>query len=528
MTYSYREIHEYARDVRAVVNQPRTTLVRPDDLSWSASRLLRLTQMLKDTQPDLCALIEGCLGDIAALQPDRAVERVRAVGERRPQDPVVWALACHVLAQILSEYSSEASAETVTDLRGSLGEWFGKLQQAIEDRGLSADEATLVCLQAMVGQCALFHDADALDWASGRLLFVLAGGRLGSDVRLQCAALAAGLVSGTAYADDRARLTGLLDEAGKENPEALKIRELLGGVVHSVDLMKSSMEAVRRGSQSTKAVPRAGAGKKRKKPGVSLAAFWESVAGWIPWLLVVGVLGGCLWGAGLAWDWLEGTAPVGNQTLKDSYAQMRAQNEARREREEAEANAPAIPESDPGYSSPDQGPGVPDFEAAPPEPVTAVSPTPRPTAIPTPEPTPDIRETALSRITQRDAGRMRARVRLQRSVVPPTQAIVPGVQPRNVRVWGEYIRTEPVYDPATPQQATVKYWVNWFEDGSELGLQWIDSRYEWTGETWEMTAAARCLNRQNAEGLLVYVLDDVETRWAKALFERNPFYDRMD
>jgi len=519
MPATLKEFHEYAKAVRAVVGQPRTSLVRADDLAWSASRLLKLAQVSRDRDAALAQLVDDCLGDIAALQPDRAVDRVKAAFAGREKAPEVWVLACHALAQILSEYSSEASAQTITDLRTSLPDWFGKAQKGVEARPVPYDEATLLCLQAIVGQAALFHDMDALDWAAERLMLNIDPQRMG-DLELESAALCSGLFADPMRTGERQRIGLALDEAAKTNPRALEVRQLLGAAAPPVDPLQKSVEISRRTSSVSRQV--ATKRGKPKKEATGWAKFWESYGGFVPWIAVLGVMGLCIWGAGKAWDYIEGTAPVGDRTLKDSYAEMRTVNEQARAKAEEEANAPAIPESDPNYVPPATPGETPAAEATPFEAVPTPEPTPEPS--PPPPPAPDPRVVALEAVADRDAADLRARIRMRRDVIPPGQRVAAGVQPKALRVYGEYIRREASLDPADQAKGVVKYWIAWYEDGRPMGEQWIDGRYEWNGTDWKLSAAARSLNRTNEQGLVMYVLDDPETKWAAGLFVDNPFY----
>lgn len=506
----YRKVVEYGRFLRAFVEEPASALVRPEDLAYCASRLLLLAQFVRREDRALAALIEGSLQDLAAMNPEGAIRRVREGRSVWEATPIYWALSCHVLAHTLSEFTRETSPATVAELRHSLADWFPRFRHSLEARGAGGDERQIVCLQCYLTQCGIFHDVHAMAWCKDRLLATLSPERLNTEVALEAAALLAGFLSRDEEAASRSHLAMLLDRAASQSPSARQARESLSDIIPSrpEHVMPSSTATISPRTEAAGRKPvRVKKSKAKKSGGGAMASLLESIAPFLGPAILIGLLIGCVWGFGQFFDWFENTSHVGQQSLGDWYRNARQSNEERAAAEAARAAEEAL-EALQAASGPEMAePELLD------EPSLAIA-TPEPEAAPEPA---DPRE-VFEEILARDTRSFTSRVRVPREMVTAAGG--------RATTHGEFVRVDKyTVSQSGREHSTASFAIRWFENGQPKGLQTIDARYAWDGSVWELVGAARSVSPpETPDEQRQYVLSAEERAWAASLFQENPFY----
>ncbi|MDK2971337.1 MAG: hypothetical protein PWP23_1092 [Candidatus Sumerlaeota bacterium] len=508
---TFRHLVEHGKFLRRFVTEPVTSLVRQEDLSYCASRLLLLRQYVGRRDPALGDLLEKTLEDLARLSPNSALDRLRGGEGTWGNSPVYWCLANHVLAQVLSEFSAEVPASTVTELRSSLGQWFPRLRETLEQvGGLALDDKFLVCLQCFLTQCAIFHDAGSFEWAGERMLGAVTPQSLDSEVAVECAALLAGIFSRPQDEGVQAQLVGMLTQAGAAGNTMAKeaVGSMAGLIV--VDPMRHSTSTTTlpvEGSRGPSKLVQTPGSKKKAKKSFSIGETIGTYSWLIILLVVIAVCLGCIGGVGWVYDWFEHNSNVGNQSIKDWYATAEANNDATRNQ-------------DGGLAVSETPEPIEDIlaDVVTPVPTPTIAPTPPPTPTPAPLSEEEIRA-AFDVLNEKHTRFMKSRLGIPRQA----ESINGGA---TVTVHCEYIRTDPpIISKIGGWKASVTHRIKWFEERTHVGTHSIEARYEWTGTEWKLTAAARCLNVKDAHGNTVYATSADERAWAEALFTYNPFYE---
>ncbi len=481
---------EYGRHLQSAASQPPTSLVAPEDLSFCASRVLMLAQFVRRSTPQLSELIENVLGDLAGLRPDSAFRRVRDDSARWESSPVFWTLACHMLSHTLAEFSKDTPAETLTELRSSLGDWFPRLRKTLEVQPRPLAEVHLVCLQTYLTLAAIFHDLGAMRWGVETLMGeVVKPELLTGALQLECAGMAAGILTGPSDEPRRMQIAGVLDQIAATNPQASELRKAIGGVVTRDPL------------QSTTSV-RSTKGKRPKSGGPSFVGGLLESYGWLlPWAFGLLVVGSCVWGFGKFYDWFEGSSHVGNQSLGQFYERMEANNEEKKGGGDSSNTDTMVAAPTPIESWPTQ-------DAPASTPANGSSPT-------SPSPAPKMvsgNPAQLDKIVARHTAWLRPQLIQPRKIVSSANAPT---------YFGKLINADKNVLNGT---ATVRYNFTWFENGEPVGVQWIESEYKWENGEWQLASAVRCLNEQDIDGSLMYVTDSADRQWAMSLFKPNPFY----
>lgn len=503
---SFRHTTEQGRFLRKFVSEPVTSLVRQEDLSFCASRLLLMGQYIRRRDVALATLIEDCLQDLARLSPNGALERLHAGQPTWQASPVYWCLACHVLAQVLSEFSAETPASTVTDLRTSLGTWFPRLREILEDPALPADDLLLVCLQCYLTQCAIFHDLGSFDWGAERLLGLITPETLASEVAMESTALLMGIYSRPQDEEVQRVLAGTLERAASTgNEHARRGAQSLAGIVLP-DFSRasgSSAAAGRSGPPASRTGVRKSSSSSRRPLGTLIAETLGSYSWLIGVLVFLGILLCCLSGVGKMYEWFENNSNVGQQSLSDWYKRAEAANQSRREDDRvAEARAPR----------PWEAPETPAPVVSPPEPTPDATPTPPPR-------TEEEIRAAFQQLHERHTRLMQSRLGLPRQ----TRSFNGD---ETVTARAEYIRSNPpVLSSIGGWKASAVHQIRWFENDVHVATHSIEARYEWNGTEWRLLGAARSFNVRDAHGNLVYATAPEERAWAEALFAHNPFYE---
>ena len=145
---------------------------------------------------------------------------------------------------------------------------------------------------------------------------------------------------------------------------------------------------------------------------------------------------------------------------------------------------------------------------------------PAPAPTPTPDPSLSPEEQKIREIVQTHGRWMAPKVRVPRRIASPEAGGAQAI------VYGQYGGEHRVRFEQRPTQvmAIVNYEIEWFVDNTSQGKQSIEARYAWNGSDWDLLGAARCLERKNEQGQMMYMLDPREIEWAGSLFHENPFY----
>ncbi|MBX3729009.1 MAG: hypothetical protein KF858_07470 [Candidatus Sumerlaeia bacterium] len=503
---SYRHTIEQGRFLRKFVSEPVTSLVRQEDLSFCASRLLLMGQYVRRRDVALATLIEDCLQDLARLSPNGALDRLRTGQPTWPASPVYWCLACHVLAQVLSEFSAETPASTVTDLRTSLGTWFPRLRETLEDPALPVDDLLLVCLQCYLTQCAIFHDLASFEWGAERLFALMTPDLLASEVAMESTALLMGIYSRPQDEETQRVLAGMLERAAASGNElARRGAQSLAGIVLPDFSRASTSAAPRAPAGGSKTAVRKSSTSNRRSFGALVGETLGSYSWLIGVLIFVGIFVCCIGGVGKMYEWFENNSNVGQQSLSDWYKRAESANQSRREDDRAAELRAPIP-----WEAPET-----------PEPVVA-TPEPTPEATPTPAPQPRTEQeirAALQQTLERHTRLMQSRLGLPRQ----TRSFNGD---ETVTARAEYIRSNPpVITSVGGWKASAVHQIRWFENDVHVATHSIEARYEWNGTEWRLLGAARSFNVRDAHGNLVYATAPEERAWAEALFAHNPFYE---
>jgi hypothetical protein len=513
----YKPRVEQGKSVRDSANQPVTSLVRQEDLAFCAARLLVASRLLAQDRPGLAELIEQTLSDLAAIQPEDAIKRVRDGRTQHLEEPVFWALCCHVLGQTLSEFSRETTPQMLTELRSSLPDWYSRFQDSFRCHKQPYKDPELLALMVYYTQSSIFHDKSAYTWVRPLLVMNVVDQSFCSDVALELAALAGGALDPQADLNLWRQLVLHLECVDKVPPNAAFVRQAIGGPstqaisFSSERINQRTLNPVQSSNSKSLADPDDDLGPPKKSRQL-LESTVDAVAPFLPWLAVVAVGALCVAGFGMGIDWVFNTSPVGNQTLSQSYEQMRKQNEER--------SALFTEESTPAPL---------DLAlATPSEPPLAVE---QPTPVPTPEPSPTPVPTPAAPVfTARDGTP-------ELAPAPPdliawAQGVIPdlSVHLKVARVnaigyekFGKLNGDPLVYvNPQNPDQALVYFPIRWMENDKEDPNQALEARMERQNGQWILIQAMRCTEMSPAG--VERVQDVAEIAWATRIFIDNPFY----
>lgn len=513
---------EQGRFLRSFVSEPVSSLVRPEDLAFCASRLLRLSQFARRTERGLAELMELALQDLSRLDPESALDRVHEAQRMWPERAETWGLACHVLAHTLSEFSREASAGVIEELRTSLEDWYTRFRSGIEGRPAPADATQLTLLQCYVTQAAIFHDTGAMEWGCEQLLEALSPELLASDAGLETGEFLSGLFSRPGDEQARQQLGAVAARAGETSPKARLLAERLGAgskLGRPGDPPPAATHGMPSDDRNWKKQVAAGRkGKKEKeksKVRVWIEEAIESYAWIIGPLAILAVGGICVLGFGRFYDWFEATSPVGDQSLQDWYRTAAAQREAR---EASEREGGVAPATDIGIDIAEIEGRLAELDQAPPaEPGEANAATPTPS--------PPVAESSSPEETLRELLALHTRWMRPALAVPREEVASLREPGQRVEAWGEYVSTtHELIEENGELQARVFHTIRWLENGSGAGQQYIEVRYAHRDAEWELVGAARRLTPPDENDAPSYVTDPDDLSWARELFEENPFY----
>lgn len=525
----YKTRVEQGRGISRAAHQPVTSLVRQEDLSFCASRLLMSSRIISSEDSVLSELIENTLGDLAAILPEDALKRVKNSRGAYPDEPIYWALSCHVLAQILSEFSRETSAQVIMELRGCLGEWFGRFQDAFRAHKQPYKDLELLALMVYFAQTAIFHDKSAYTWVRQAMSYNVVQQPFCSDTALELAALLGGALDPTADQALWRQLIQHLEDVDKVPPNAALVRQAIGGpALDSFDFTsEKNAKKVTHHSRSSLSEP-ATTDDEKSKVTLWMEGFLEKFGIFLPWMGVILVGGLCLWGSGMFLEKIFDTSPVGNQTLSENYEQRRKMNEQRKKDEEAAAQSPQsetpievavapVPEVDPN----------PEVELA-----QAPTPTPVPTPLPTPAPTPapvgltsPFRPANASGVGELPEPLVQA-ISKKLLLLPPRLKLARLTMTGHYK-YGRLSGNPMVYvNPTNEGQAIVYYPIEWTESGKPAQPQFIETHMEKGANSWGISFVARCTELTPNGPTRVSTAEEVA--WAQTLFIENPFYKGVE
>ncbi|MGF1571868.1 MAG: hypothetical protein ACFCU1_02220 [Sumerlaeia bacterium] len=527
--YLYKTRVEQGRGIAQAAHQPVTSLVRQEDLSFCASRLLMASRMIGNDDSVLAELIENTLGDMAAILPEDALKRVKNARGAYPDEPIYWGLSCHVLAQILSEYSREASAHVIMELRSCLPDWFGRFQEAFRSHKQPYKDLELLALMVYFAQTAIFHDKGAYSWVRQTMLYNVVQQPFCSETALELAALAGGALDPSSDQAQWRQLIEHLEDIDKVPPAAASVRAAIGGpALNSFDFVTSKTNRGAVGHSKAAATDEPLGDDEKSKLTLLMENFLEKFGIFLPWGGAIIIGGFCLWGSGMFLDKVFNTSPVGNQTLSENYEQMRKMNEQRKiEAEKAAALEngeieSANPEDSQLLDEPEEaGPEIPE-----PVEVAALPEIPVPTPQPTPTPTPEPLSTAFTPENAAGAGELPQSIvqEINHRLVqlPPRLKLARMAQTGHYK-YGRLSGNPLVYvNPTNPSQAIIYYPISWFESGKPPQPQLLETHMVKQGEKWSISFAVRCTELTPAGPVRVSQPED--RAWVQTLFIENPFY----
>jgi len=560
---------QQGKAIRETINQPMTSAIRRDDISFCSSRILAAIPLVQENDPTLAIVIEGILEDLAAIQPDDAIRKVKEHSVTYPESAIFFAAACHVVAQTNAEFMSETSPQTVSEIRESLTNWFQRFKDVLGRREPPYNDLEVCCLQVFIAQASIFHEKDAYNWAIDKTFLAMEPSRFSSRFVVDLVCVAGGSMD---WNKDEGRYIQFLERM-EEARDAFTYTDLVIRLIGGPKLDELSR------SKSKKKSKKKNKDKDENKK-FFLVQWIEDTLEAVGWALpVIGVvLVGwlCLWGFGKFYSYFEDTSYVGQQSLSEWYENSEKMREQQKAEEEARENGTAtdsiegsdtltenldptisdvIEEESTNTETPrtelDEEETLNDDEntedlipeSEPVEVAEASTPTPSPTPegtetpgtnsdtaqqpnTPTPSSsyTPDIEQfyqqgvpPALVAVINEHRSWMIPRFKNARRNVAGHQMYA---QHRGMPVVSNVQENSPVI---------VRYPITWHSGQITDPSQWIEAHYvkDSLGR-WSVSKAARCqpMNNTNntAQASMIYFQEPTEIAWAEQLFTPNPFY----
>lgn len=564
--YIFKHRIQQGKAIRETINQPMTSAIRRDDISFCSSRILAAIPLVQENDPTLAVVIEGILEDLAAIQPDDAIRKVKDHSVTYPESAIFFATACHVVAQTNAEFMSETSPQTVSEIRESLTNWFQRFKDVLSRREPPYNDLEVCCLQIFISQASIFHEKDAYNWAIDKTFLAMEPSRFSSRFVVDLVCLAGGSMD---WNKDEGRYIQFLEKM-EEARDTFTYTDLVIRLIGGPKLDELSRPKSKKKSKKKKA--------KDENKKFFLVQWIEDALETVGWALpVIGlVLVGwlCLWGFGKFYSYFEDTSYVGQQSLSEWYENSEKMREQQKAEIEAKENAPSnetLTENiDPSISdvieedsenTEEQTSELADDENqsadeniedlnSDSEPVeVAEAPTPSPTpeeispaAEPTQQPntsTPSIPPTSSAAESSYSPDIEQF---YQQGLPPALVAIInehrnwmiPRFKNARRNLAGHQMyaqhRGMPIVSAVQENMPViVRYPITWHSGQVSDPTQWIEAHYvkDSLGR-WSVTKAARCqpMNNTNnaAQSNMIYFQEPTEIAWAEQLFTPNPFY----